>query len=305
MSLYNILRTGVSGMNAQSTKLATAADNIANANTVGYKRADAEFSTLVLKSGPANYQPGAVQANITHEISRQGALSYTLSKTDVAVQGAGFFVVQDQNGGHYLTRAGSFVIDGQSGDMVNAAGFALMGFPSIDGQEPSITLNDTAGLQVVNLDYMNMRATPSTVGTFRANFDEGAEVIDPGTNNTPGNTAAGATTSDPVVDVNYTVKSSVIAYDDLGRAKTIDIYMTKIQDYDPLAPTDPQWEIVMYDQSTRNTAFEGDFPYAVPNPPLGEAAATEAWIGKATVTFDPTNGSISPSYKHNERPSFN
>lgn len=293
MSLYNILRTGVSGMNAQSYKLATVADNIANANTVGYKRADAEFSSLILKSGAGNYQPGAVQANIHYEVSRQGSLSYTLSKTDVAVQGNGFFVVEDSNGGHYLTRAGSFVVDGQSGDLVNAAGFSLMGFPSIDGQEPSITLNDTAGLEVVNLDYMNMRATPSTVGTFRVNLDEGAETIDTGVTTTPGTAAAGATTSDPVVTVDYTVKSSIIAYDDLGRVKTLDVYMTKIQDYDPLGPTDPQWEVVVYDQSTRNTAFEGDFPYAVPNPPLGAGAATEAWIGKATLTFDPTNGSIS------------
>ncbi len=103
-------------------------------------------------------------ANIHHEVSRQGALTYTLSSTDVAVQGEGFFVVEDSKGGHYLTRAGSFVVDGQSGDLVNTAGFALMGFPSVDGEEPVITLNDTAGLEVVNLDYMNMRATPSTTG---------------------------------------------------------------------------------------------------------------------------------------------
>ncbi|RAI00222.1 flagellar hook protein FlgE [Acuticoccus sediminis] len=295
MSLYNILRTGVSGMNAHSYRLATVADNIANANTVGYKRADAEFSSLILDSGPANYQSGAVTANIHYEVTKQGALTYTLSSTDVAVQGAGFFVVEDSKGGHYLTRAGSFVVDGQSGDLVNSAGFALMGFASIDGEEPVITLNDTAGLEKVNLDYMNMRATPSTTGTFRANLDAGAEVIDPqnapNTISTPGSNGIDSG-GNATLDVAYTVKSSIVAYDDLGREKTLDVYWTKIQDYDPLAPTDPQWEVVIYDQSKRNTAYETDFPYDIPNPPLGAAQASEAWLGKANVTFDPTNGSI-------------
>ena len=127
MSLYNVLRTGVSGMEAQSTKLSAVSDNIANANTVGYKRADTEFSSLVLDSAPGNYASGAVKANVRNEISRQGALSYTLSKTDLAVQGDGFFVVQDNNGGNFLTRAGSFVVDGQSGNLVNSAGFASSG----------------------------------------------------------------------------------------------------------------------------------------------------------------------------------
>lgn len=43
MSLYGVMRTGGSGMNAQSNKLATVADNIANVNTTGYKRASTEF----------------------------------------------------------------------------------------------------------------------------------------------------------------------------------------------------------------------------------------------------------------------
>ena len=51
MSLYGVMRTGVSGMSAQSNKLSTVSDNIANVNTTGYKRASTEFSSLILKSG--------------------------------------------------------------------------------------------------------------------------------------------------------------------------------------------------------------------------------------------------------------
>lgn len=289
MSLYNVLRTGVSGMEAQSFKLATVADNIANANTVGYKRADTEFSSLILDPSPGNYSSGAVTANVHYEVSRQGALSYTLSKTDIAVQGEGFFVVEDANGGSFLTRAGSFVVDGQSGNLVNAGGFNLLGFPTTDGEEPAITLNDTAGLEPINIDYMNMRATPSTAGTFRANLDESADVIDntglvdP---TTPANNSA-------AFDTSFTVKSSIVAYDDLGREKTLDVYWTKIREYDPVGPVDPQWEVVVYHQSTADPAFDTDFPYTVPNPPLGGTAAPVAWLARAEVTFDPTSGSIS------------
>ena len=48
MSLYGMMRTGVSGMNAQANRLSATADNIANSGTAGYKRASTQFSTLVI-----------------------------------------------------------------------------------------------------------------------------------------------------------------------------------------------------------------------------------------------------------------
>ncbi|MBJ3778667.1 flagellar hook protein FlgE [Acuticoccus mangrovi] len=281
MSLYNVLRTSSSGMEAQSYKLATVADNIANANTVGYKRADTEFSSLILEAGPASYSSGAVTANVRYEVSRQGSLSYTLSKTDLAVQGDGFFVVEDRNGGRFLTRAGSFVVDGQSGNLVNAGGFSLLGFPSVAGEEPVITLNDTAGLEPVNIDYMNMRATPSTSGTYRANLEADAEVV---TGDTPGDNLATST---------YTIKSSIVGYDDLGHEITLDVYWSKIQDYDPSGPTPPVWEVAVFDQSTASVAIDNDFPYTNPNPPLGGSTPANPLLALAEVTFDPATGAIS------------
>jgi flagellar hook protein FlgE len=286
-------------MEAQSYKLATVADNIANANTVGYKRADTEFSSLILDAGPGSYSSGAVNSNVHYEISRQGALSYTLSKTDLAVQGDGFFVVQDKNGGTFLTRAGSFVVDGQSGNLVNAAGFSLLGFPTQGGQAPAITLNDTAGLEPVNIDYMNMRATPSTEGVYRANLNADAAAV---TGNTPRDNAA---------DSAFTVKSSVVGYDDLGRERTLDVYWTKTQDYDPAGPTVAQWEVTVFDQSTANPASGADFPYSIPNPPLnGTTPPGQAWLASATVDIDPATGSISniqteaPANAHPAAPTY-
>ncbi|GAB5375489.1 MAG: flagellar hook protein FlgE [Acuticoccus sp.] len=281
MSLYNVLRTGVSGMEAQSFKLATVAENIANSNTVGYKRASTEFSSLVLDAGPSHYSSGAVEATVRYNISSQGALSYTLSHTDIAVQGDGFFVVRDANDGDYLTRAGSFVLDGQSGNLVNAAGLSLLGYPSVDGEDVTITLNDTAGLEPVSMDQMNMRATPSTSGIYRANLDADAAAV------------TGDTPADNLATSDFTVKSSVVAYDDLGREVTLDVYWTKVQDYDPSGPTSAQWEVAVFDQSTASTAVTTSFPYGNPSPPIGGATPASPILAQATITFDESTGSIS------------
>lgn len=280
MSLYNVLRTGVSGMNAQATKLGTVADNIANANTVGYKRADTEFSSLVLQSGPSSYSSGAVTSKIRYNVAKEGALTYTLSQTDLAIKGDGFFVVQDRMGNNFLTRAGSFVVDGKSGNLVNAAGFALLGYPSADGIDTPITLNGTGGLVPISMDYMNMRATPSTSGVYRTNLDADATSV----------AAPTAGNNDPAS--NYSVKNSMIAYDDLGRMVTLDVYWTKVADYDPTGPSPAQWEITVFDQSTEDPSTTAVFPYSNPDPVLGGTVPADPILARAVVSFDQSNGSI-------------
>src|SRR4029078_7966914 len=122
MSLYGVMRTGVSGMNAQSNKLSTVSDNIANVNTTGYKRASTEFSSLILKSGSGNYDSGAIETQVRYAITDPGHVQFTTSTTDLSVHGNGFFVVSDTSGNNFLTRAGAFVPD-SNGNLVNAAGF--------------------------------------------------------------------------------------------------------------------------------------------------------------------------------------
>jgi len=72
MGLYGVMRTGVSGMNAQSSKLGTVADNIANSSTTGDKRAASEFSSLVLSQGSGTYNSGGVEAQTKYAITDQG-----------------------------------------------------------------------------------------------------------------------------------------------------------------------------------------------------------------------------------------
>ena len=109
MSLYGMMRTGVSGMNAQANRLSTVSDNIANASTTGYKRSSTEFASLILPNVTGNYNSGGVTTSVRYANSQQGDLKYTTSGTDLAIKGDGFFVVTNGSGQPFLTRAGSFV----------------------------------------------------------------------------------------------------------------------------------------------------------------------------------------------------
>ena len=122
MSLYGVMRTGVSGMNAQANRLSTVAENVANVNTTGYKSSSCEFSSLLLSTCAGSYESGSVLTDVRTHIGTQGSLINTASVTDLAISGDGFFIVADEDGTPYLTRAGSFVSDGD-GALVNAAGF--------------------------------------------------------------------------------------------------------------------------------------------------------------------------------------
>ncbi|MCA6123799.1 flagellar hook protein FlgE [Bradyrhizobium sp. WSM 1704] len=223
MSLYGVMRTGVSGMSAQSNKLSTVSDNIANVNTTGYKRASTEFSSLILKSGSGKYDSGAVETQVRYAITDAGHLQFTTSTTDLAVQGNGFFVVSDTSGNNFLTRAGAFVPDSQ-GNLVNAAGYQLMGYDIRNGA-PNVVANGYNGLQVVNINQMALQAQPSTKATVAANLDPSAAII-----------------AGPPGPGGYTSKTSVVTYDNIGNAVTLDVYLAK---------TGPNtWQTSIYNAAT-------------------------------------------------------
>jgi flagellar hook protein FlgE len=257
MSLTGMMRTSVSGMAAQANRLGTVSDNIANSSTNGYKRASTEFSSLILSSGSSEYTPGGVQTKVRYAISEQGAFQYTTSVTDLAISGQGFFVVAGPNGTPYLTRAGSFVPDGQ-GNLVNAANFKLMGYSLANGP-PAAVANGFAGLEPVNLSALALQANPSTSGTLYVNLPSDANVI-----------PAGSLPSDNVAGTQYTAKTSLVAYGNLGEAVTLDVYYAKTN-------TD-QWEVTVYNHA--DAAAGGGFPYA------------SAALDTQTLDFDPLNGKL-------------
>jgi flagellar hook protein FlgE len=242
MSLYGVLRTGVSGMNAQSTKLGTIADNIANTGTVGYKAASTQFSALLLDSTNNDYNSGAVSTSVRRSIGDQGSLTYTSSNTDLGIQGSGFLIVSAADGTPYLTRAGSFVTDASTGNLVNSAGYTLMGYALDDGN-PNAVLNGIGNLVPVNMTDKNLAAKASTTGTFTVNLPANETAI------------SGDTAGDNTASSAYTVKSSIVAYDSIGNAVTLDVYMTKTQ------ASPAQWEMAVYNQADKGSSTSG-FPYS-------------------------------------------
>ena len=255
MSITGMLRTSSSGMAAQSNRLSAVSDNIANVTTTGYKRSYAEFSSFIPTQTTGSYTSGSVSAVLRQAIDAQGSFLQTGSQTDLAVRGDGFLLVSDPDGQVVMTRAGSFVPNGD-GDLINAAGNSLMGYSMANGPA-TIVANSTSGLEKINLAALALQAVPSTTGTFSVNLPADAAVA---AGPLPSANAAGAT---------YTNKTSLVAYADLGRPVTLDIYTTKT--------ASETWEISVFDASL---ATSGGFPYS--SGPL----VTD------TLIFDPVTGAL-------------
>ena len=111
MSIY----TGVSGLQAASEGLNIISNNIANANTTGYKAMDVQFADVYASTGSSG---GVRVAGIDTNFG-QGNVVYTSRSTDLAINGSGFFVMEAANGQQYYTRAGNFETD-KDGFLVNS-----------------------------------------------------------------------------------------------------------------------------------------------------------------------------------------
>lgn len=174
MSLFGSLFTGVSALTAQAQSMGMISNNIANVNTIGYKRSEASFSSLVTsETRGSRYTPGSVLANREQKIDQQGAIQQTNSTTDIAVSGNGFYVVQrDPNGIQepLYTRAGSFSEDAQ-GFLRNTAGFYLMGWRLDINGDPPAGQADLSSLSPVDVAFLGGLTRATTEGEIALNLD--------------------------------------------------------------------------------------------------------------------------------------
>ena len=138
MSINTAMAAGVSGLSANEAAVTAISNNIANSNTVGYKQTDVSFESFVTAAtagggAAALNTGGGVTATAADLVTQQGQLTQTASNTDLAINGAGFFVVSKTptTGGvvnavansnpTLFTRAGS-VTEDKNGNLVNSAG---------------------------------------------------------------------------------------------------------------------------------------------------------------------------------------
>jgi flagellar hook protein FlgE len=155
MSVFGSLFTAASGLQAQSQSMGMISNNIANVSTVGYKRTDAAFSSLVTnETRSVLYSPGSVRVSQNARIDQQGLLQQSASATDIGMSGDGFFVVRrsptDPNAEPLYTRAGSFSED-SAGILRNTSGFYLFGWP-LD-QNGALPANSANMSSLVPIDF--------------------------------------------------------------------------------------------------------------------------------------------------------
>lgn len=134
-SLWN----GAAGMNGQQANIDAISNNLSNVNTTGYKQQRAEFEDLIYQTvklagtpatedtvTPVGVEMGSgVKVAATHRIFTQGSLQNTQVDTDIAIDGEGFFRVQQYDGSFAYTRDGSFKVD-SNGQLVTSTGCRVM-----------------------------------------------------------------------------------------------------------------------------------------------------------------------------------
>lgn len=179
MTISSSLNAGVAGLNANANKLATISDNIANSSTYGYKRAQADFYSVVVHGDSrTSYSAGGVRSTAMRLIDERGPLIGTSNATDLAVDGRGFMAVTTIDAvqgktAEYpisLTTTSSFRPDAD-GILLNSSGQVLMGWPANpDGTMGVFPRDSMAALIPVRLDQNQYVANPTTNVRLGANL---------------------------------------------------------------------------------------------------------------------------------------
>jgi flagellar hook protein FlgE len=213
MSILSALNTGAGGIAQNSLELSVIGDNIANANTVGFKSSRAVFEDQLAETmiGQGNAQVGlGTRLQTVQRMTMQGALLSTNHATDLALEGSGYFMVQGAlNGrsGTYYTRAGQFTLD-KDGFLTNLQGLQVQGYQA--------DATGTLSKSISNINVQNAASSPLATAniTVRANLQSDANVL-----------AAPWDPLNPSTTSNY--QTSTVVYDTLGAAHQVDIYYRK------------------------------------------------------------------------------
>jgi flagellar hook protein FlgE len=271
MSLNGAMQTGVAGLTAYSNALSVASANIANVNTIGYKAATADFSTLLASaSTDSDSSSASVVSSSGQNVSNQGLLETTTSTTDMAISGDGFFVVaadsSDTTSREY-TRAGSFTTD-SSGNLQNSAGLYLLGWKlDSDGNVPS----DRNDMTTINTSSLTGKAEATTEVDVQINL-KSSTTAETATY-TPGDMSLDSTDSD-YVEPDF--QRTINVYDSQGGSQPMQLSFVK---------TDAntwEYEVSYTGTATNITAASSTYPTLISS-------------GECTFNTDGTLASITPT----------
>ena len=253
MTISSALNAGVAGLNANATRLATISDNIANSGTFGYKRATADFESMVLSQnqGAGVYSAGGVRATTGRMIDERGALVGTANALDLTISGRGMLPVSGailgdgelSNSSMMMATTGSFRPD-SNGTLRTSSGLTLLGWPAnADGTIPVFSRDTVTNLVPVTINANQQAGDPTTQMKLGVNLPA---------------TATEATASGTPLPL------SVEYFGNLGTSSTLDVTFT------PTVPTvgsSNEWTMQIRDSAQAN-----------------------AVIGEYTIVFDATRG---------------
>lgn len=213
--MFTAFSTALSALGAHTTAVDVVGNNLANLNTPGYKASVVAFSDLVTQSlgaglGETQVGFGVARPTTIRQFS-QGAIQASSAPLDVAIQGDGFLVVKDPEGGQLYTRGGNLQVN-KEGQLVTATGFRVQGWTESNG-----VLDTTQPVTEIVLPVGSLRAPlPTRSFSFDLNLDA-AETAGP----PPG-----------------TFSTSMEVYDSLGRSHVVSVTFTK-------NATANQWDYAM------------------------------------------------------------
>ena len=275
MTISSSLNASVSGLAANAARLASISDNIANASTFGYKRAETDFHSMVITNGQGTYSAGGVRSTFTRLIDQSGSLVSTSNSTDIAVRGQGFVpvtttaAVNVDNGDDPLMLAttGSFRVNAD-GYLTSEAGLVLMGWPvSPDGTVPQFPRDSIVGLEPIQINSNQFAGEPTTAMNLAVNLPATA-------------TEAGATGDPETLSIEY--------FDNLGKSANLSI------DFTPTVPatgTSNTWSMVISD-SASGGAVIGEYTLVFDDSRSGGGSLLSV-TDISGGAYDPVTGSFS------------
>ena len=200
------INSAVSGLQAASQNLNIISNNIANANTTGYKAMDVQFADVYSAAGTS----GGVRVASIDTNYAQGNAVYTSRSTDLAISGGGFFIMEAANGQQYYTRAGGFETD-KDGYLVNAHGQYLMGFQADENGNPI-----EGNLRQLPINTSDLAARSTTSASIGANLDARVEAMEGKV--------------DPADPDSYHSTTTTTVYDSQGNERQVTAYYVKRDD---------------------------------------------------------------------------
>jgi len=209
---------GLSGLNAASSQLSTIGNNVANANTVGFKGSTAQFADVFAASmngGGSSTQIGiGVQLQAVAQSFSQGNITATNSSLDLAINGGGFFILSNAQGTSY-SRNGQFELN-NSGQIVNAAGNNLQGYQITNGIPSGSPTNLTVPTSVANAQATGTSTTTGVIPGVSVSMNLNSN-----------DTAPATVPFNPIDPTSFNNSTSTTTYDSKGDAQTTTMYFVK------------------------------------------------------------------------------